>query len=388
MKNRKSPAPLREQIVAFLKGREEATLKQIAAATSERDFPSRVTTELNKMRTDTLIECAKKKGKNELWYWLATAQADQSGNTQPAVVENTGSSASALPSTPVEGAAVQPKPAPVAAALSAALVAEDEIMSDGTRVLLNNLETQIAKVRSVIRDGARIRLCDVGDTVLARISHLEAALGDMRNRAELAENQRDSYLAARDELRRELDEVRATLAPHAGGSLAMSDISEAELAKRASALIVAKENGRIEAIRLLDESRLEQVEASRQLDEVRIVLAGAISPLDYDLDSMNAVEMARAARTELLDAPPTVTPFDSNAPLSAEAEDRVTATLETRPANRFLVRANGRPLVVRRSEVSAQRQAMQYARSGVRATVFAMERIGEARPGAEWEPAQ
>lgn len=374
MKNRKSPAPLREQIVAFLKGREEATLKQIAAATSERDFPSRVTTELNKMRTDTLIECAKKKGKNELWYWLATAQADQSGNTQPAVVENTGSSASALPSTPVEGAAVQPKPAPVAAALSAAPVAEDEIMSDGTRVLLNNLETQIAKVRSVIRDGARIRLCDVGDTVLARISHLEAALGDMRNRAELAENQRDSYLATRNVLRRELDEVRATLAPHAGGGLAGSDNSEAELAKQASALIVAKEN--------------ERIEASLMLYEVRVLLADVIECGDTDLNSMNAVEMARAARNELLAAPPTVTPFDNNAPLPAEAGDRVTATLEIRPANRFLVRANGRPLVVRHSDVSAQRQAMQYARSGVRATVFAMERIGEARPGAEWEAAQ
>ncbi len=65
------PAPLRDQITAFLAGREEATLKQIAAATTERDFPSRVTAELNKMRTDAVVECEKKKGKNELWCWLA-----------------------------------------------------------------------------------------------------------------------------------------------------------------------------------------------------------------------------------------------------------------------------------------------------------------------------
>lgn len=308
MKNRKSPAPLREQIVAFLKGREEATLKQIAAATSERDFPSRVTTELNKMRTDTLIECAKKKGKNELWYWLATAQADQSGNTQPAVVENTGSSASALPSTPVEGAAVQPKPAPVAAARLAVPVAEDENFS---------LMGVVADIRVAIGDShGKIMLGDLADTVRARIQQ-----GAEAERKRL--------------------ETTASLTA-----------------------------------------------AMRMLDEVRILLADVIECGDADRDSLNAVEMARAARTELLDAPPTVTPFDSNAQLSAEAEDRVTATLEIRPANRFLVRANGRPLVVRHSEVSAQRRAMQYARSGVRATVFAMERIGEARPGAEWGPAQ
>lgn len=293
MKNRKSPAPLREQIVAFLKGREEATLKQIAAATSERDFPSRVTTELNKMRTDTLIECAKKKGKNELWYWLATAQADQSGNTQPAVVENTGSSASALPSTPVEGAAVQHKPAPVAAALLAVPVAEDENFS---------LMGVVADIRAAIGDShGKIMLGDLADTVRARIQQ-----GAEAERKRL--------------------ETTASLTA-----------------------------------------------AMRMLDEVRILLADVIECGDADRDSLNAVEMARAARNVLLAAPPTSTPFD---------------TKDAPPVDRYLVRANGLPFVVRRRETSAKRKALQYARSGVRATVFAMERIGEARPGAEWEAAQ
>lgn len=45
------------KIISFLLAKEEATAKQIAAATTERDFPSRVTAELNKLRTDAVVEC-------------------------------------------------------------------------------------------------------------------------------------------------------------------------------------------------------------------------------------------------------------------------------------------------------------------------------------------
>ena len=51
-------AALRVQILSALKARTEATLKQIAQATTERNTPSRVTNELNKMRADALVECA------------------------------------------------------------------------------------------------------------------------------------------------------------------------------------------------------------------------------------------------------------------------------------------------------------------------------------------
>ncbi len=118
--------PLRAQILDFLAGRAEATLKQIAAATTERDFPSRVTTELNKMRTDALVECEKKKGKNELWYWLASPSSAVC-DSQPAVEQNTGSSAEDASATPASGAAVQAHPAPDHAAdvSAAAPVAAD-----------------------------------------------------------------------------------------------------------------------------------------------------------------------------------------------------------------------------------------------------------------------
>lgn len=103
---------LRVQILTALKARTEATLKQIAQATTERNTPSRVTNELNKMRAEALVECAKKPGKNELWYWLATPDPIHGSDTQPAVVKNTGSSASVQTpvSPPAEGAAVQPDP--------------------------------------------------------------------------------------------------------------------------------------------------------------------------------------------------------------------------------------------------------------------------------------
>ena len=107
MTTKKKPAPLRDQILDFLRAHDEATLKQIAAATTERDYPSRVTTELNKLRTEAVVECEKKKGKNELWYWLA-APSSAVHDSQPAVEQNTGSSAEDASATPASGAAVQP----------------------------------------------------------------------------------------------------------------------------------------------------------------------------------------------------------------------------------------------------------------------------------------
>ena len=127
---KKAPPLLRDQIIAFLNTRDEATLKQIAAATTERDFPSRVTSELNKMRTDALVECDKKKGKNELWYWLATPSSAVH-DSQPAVEQNTGSSALDDDSSSAEGAAVQPETAPVAAATPAAAPVAADVKAQG-----------------------------------------------------------------------------------------------------------------------------------------------------------------------------------------------------------------------------------------------------------------
>lgn len=186
--------PLRAQILDFLAGRAEATLKQIAAATSERDFPSRVTTELNKMRTDALVECEKKKkGKNELWYWLASPSSAVP-DSQPAVEQNTGSSAEDASATPASGAAVQPQSAPAAAAsLSAATAAADETdgdempPADASLLALANreLSDRLARVAHVLRGSGLDALknlddgADLQSAAAAVTGAYQMALGDL-----------------------------------------------------------------------------------------------------------------------------------------------------------------------------------------------------------------
>lgn len=185
--------PLRAQILDFLAGRAEATLKQIAAATSERDFPSRVTTELNKMRTDALVECEKKKGKNELWYWLASPSSAVP-DSQPAVEQNTGSSAEDASATPASGAAVQPQSAPAAAAsLSAATAAADETdgdempPADASLLALANreLSDRLARVAHVLRGAGLDALknlddgADLQSAAAAVTGAYQMALGDL-----------------------------------------------------------------------------------------------------------------------------------------------------------------------------------------------------------------
>lgn len=68
---------LRPRIAAHLKQAGEATQADIIKALGMADFPSRVTKELNAMRTDALLE-AERKGKGpDLTYWLTTSDAPQ-----------------------------------------------------------------------------------------------------------------------------------------------------------------------------------------------------------------------------------------------------------------------------------------------------------------------
>lgn len=158
MSTKKNATPLREQIIAFLRGQEEATLKQIAAATTERDFPSRVTTELNRLRTDAVVECAKKKGKNELWYWI---------NSQPAVEQNTGSSVAGANATQPAGAAVQHNPAPVPAD---SLSAEPSAMIVDLKRAVSDLcqQLDVANAELAYERSARVALQEQIESTVAR----------------------------------------------------------------------------------------------------------------------------------------------------------------------------------------------------------------------------
>lgn len=57
----------------------ESTAKKIGAAIGMKDFPSDVVKALSEMRTDAEVECEKRKGQgNEYWYWLTNVTADVS----------------------------------------------------------------------------------------------------------------------------------------------------------------------------------------------------------------------------------------------------------------------------------------------------------------------
>lgn len=266
----KPPAkPLRDQIVAYLAGRDQATLKQIAAATSERDFPSRVTTELNKLRTDALVECEKKKGKNELWYWLAApAQATPRDNSQPAVEQNTGSSAadddSALPAA---GAAVQPQPAPAAAAsLSAAPAAAD------------------VKPRSTFNAGPRDREQARGDySALGVLADIRAAVGDPEGKLMLPElvQRVRSVVKSEAEAAGELVRVRNLLRKGLGDN-----------ARESSTIACA-----VAAADRLARSRIDTADARCASETLaQVVDTGALDTSDMDLP-----ELAKRAAAQLAD---------------------------------------------------------------------------------------
>lgn len=55
----------------------EATAKKIGAAIGMKDYPSDVVKALSEMRTDAEVECEKRKGQgNEYWYWLTNVTAE------------------------------------------------------------------------------------------------------------------------------------------------------------------------------------------------------------------------------------------------------------------------------------------------------------------------
>ncbi len=115
----------------------------------------------------------------------------------------------------------------------------------------------------------------------------------LRDEADAAKRASESYLAARDELRRELDEVRATLAPLTGGTLAVSDLSEAAVAKKAAAVI--------EGLRDAHREQLNMIAIASET--LAPLVSGDIDTSDMDLHEIAEQAAARIAAkdTELLE---------------------------------------------------------------------------------------
>lgn len=376
MKPKTPPRPLREQITAYLERTTEATAKQIAEKTTERDFQSRVLNELNRMRTDALVECEKRKGKgNEYYYWLvshATTNAAQNGiQPQPAVGKTTGSDGSAaLPCSAKAVAVHHPAPEPAASPSVAAPVAED-VKTDFARLT----------VRTKLLEGERDELVRQHDALRAR------------------NDQYDHAVAAIHQTCRDADIPAGLVHERVAQIAALKSAAESQCdAWRATAHRFDCETpaGLEEHVGELHR-RLSEIEAdSDDLGAAHDVLAAALPESDpRDPSDVSTEELARAVVSDLRNARALVDKLqhlldskkhECEALRIARAESD--AAIDIKDAARgYLVRtAKSLPRITTKP-ASAVAHAKAAARSGKRAKVFALVPVGEAIPGAEWSDA-
>ncbi|MEZ7895544.1 MAG: hypothetical protein QMB75_06670 [Thauera sp.] len=290
--------PLRDQIVAFLQQRDEATAKEIIAATTEAAYPSRVISELNKLRTDAVVECevkGKKKGNGALWYWLAMPAntAAIGGDSQPAVEQNTGSSAAGASATQPAGAAVHPKPAPAAAASpSAAPVAADDPHGASTPQYDPDavaFKTPAASKKA--RPGAAAKKATQNRERIL-LGEIAAALGAQKVALAKLPDRARSIMVEHDRRALALVQVHDALAERVSGEIDPSDLDEVECAQRAAVTID-------EAVKVISVAKIQRLDAEGELAVVR----ARAEVLQRELDNQTALtekleHLLQSARNE------------------------------------------------------------------------------------------
>ncbi|WP_415258116.1 hypothetical protein [Thauera phenylacetica] len=310
--------PLRDQIVAFLQQRDEATAKEIIAATTEAAYPSRVLNELNKLRTDAVVECevkGKKKGNGALWYWLAMPAntAAIGGDSQPAVEQNTGSSAAGASATQPAGAAVHPKPAPAAAASpSAAPVAADDphgaSTPDTPAVVKDSLTTAQREIPPPQYDPDAVAFKTPTASKKARpgaaakkatqnrerilLGEIAAALGAQKVALAKLPDRARSIMVEHDRRAFALVQVHDALAERVSGEIDPSDLDEVECAQRAAVTID-------EAVKVISAAEIQRHAAEGELAVVR----ARVEVLQRELDNQAALtekleHLLQSARNE------------------------------------------------------------------------------------------
>lgn len=366
MKAKQPARSLRDQITTYLARHTEATAKTIAAHTTERDFPSRALNELNRMRTDALVECEKREGKgNEYYYWLVARPAPIATQTgekpQPEVGENTGSDGSAVsvPDASTEAVAVH-EPAPAPAAATAAPVAEDDSSA---------LADQLAMYKEIcVRYG--VNDCPAG--LAGHLSRQQESHDKLLERADVTEQQRDAWKTVAERFEcytpdglaehvAELHTEAAGLHEDRAELGAVHDLLAAELAPEWDPR---------------DPSDMETESLARivleHLNAERRNAVALADKLQHLLDSKtHECEALRSANT-----------------VGAVATD--TAAVDViDAATGYLVRVpKRRPRIVTKPQ-SAREAALAAARNGAgRADVFALVHVGSARRGAEWKEPQ
>lgn len=310
--------PLRDQIVAFLQQRDEATAKEIIAATTQAAYPSRVLNELNKLRTDAVVECevkGKKKGNGALWYWLAMPAntAAIGGDSQPAVEQNTGSSAAGASATQPAGAAVHPKPAPAAAASpSAAPVAADDphgaSTPDTPAVVKDSLTTAQREIPPPQYDPDAVAFKTPTASKKARpgaaakkatqnrerilLGEIAAALGAQKVALSKLPERARSIMVEHDRRALALVQVHDALAERVSGEIDPSDLDEVECAQRAAVTID-------EAVKVISAAEIQRHAAEGELAVVR----ERVEVLQRELDNQAALSeklehLLQSARNE------------------------------------------------------------------------------------------
>jgi hypothetical protein len=324
------PAPLREQITAYLSRKGEATGKDIANHTSEANFPSRVLNELNKMRADALVECEKRKGKgNEYYYWLTNA-AQTGAQPQPEVGQNTGSDVSSV----------------------------EPVAADDTRILPGDDHATKAVKLAVRNHNGR-------EAAEERAAAVSQKLDDLAREYDALKAKHANYDEAVGEIHRVCHE--------AGIAAGLVHERVAQLAEHNAATV--EEIGTIHDLLVVvlpdsdprDPSDIPSIELAQNVaDELRNVRALA-TKLQTLLDCATHEREALRAEIERLRKE------------GADAVDVLDA------ATAYLVRAPKRkPRILTKSE-AARNAAMACARNGSgRGDVYALVHVGTAKRGAEW----
>lgn len=301
-------------------------------------------------------------------------------NAQPEVAKNTGSSASGSLS-PSEGAAVQSKPAPVAADTpSAAPVAADVKP-------LQYDPRSVAFSASARPDAEK----DEEYSLLGLLADIRAAAGDHEGKLmqdELVERVRETA-RARAIAQVDLDTIRATLRPlvytgdpaHAPGPVKSAEHAAQWIQslgetnrEQLAGIVAASETLAPLVPGDIDTSDMDLQEIADRVVASVADLAARLENKDSELlkraavivDLRNQLGEARAAHHALQESP----------------------TLESIEPAGYLVRATKRKPRTLQAEDKAREAALGAIRAGApRAEVFALVPIGHARRGAEWRSA-
>jgi hypothetical protein len=346
---------LRQSIVAYLSKAKESLAKSIIAGVAMAEHPSLVIDELNAMRTDTLVECEKKKGRgNELWYWLTNVPAD--------------------------GAQESDEEEPLASRLERYEAAISEIhdvcreagigpgmVHERVKALAEKISERSQAEMSLLNVIADIRAAIGDPTGKIMLGELAKAVGEAVSTAE-ANGRIGELQAEAGYLKADLETERMRLAACGVAAMANTPASVAERITADSPYYSASYGDVCSTVDREMALRADVEKLRQQVADERANGEGFARILEEARAELAAERQAREALQEQINADPAVDVKDA--------------------ARGYLVRAPKRRLRILTKPENAVAAAMSAARNGSgRGDVFALVPVGTARRGAEWTEA-